>query len=277
VGSRLHYKGRIFPCPSCFSKYRGKTFWTNVSRSLLLVGHLFIRLFYRSYTEEDDNHLVRYLARRIPDKSHGGRYGHKIYKDLAFRVFISFIYLRLHHDDFFPQTDLYPWSARHSWQSWLERYKKNADRLDPPIEAVVAGENINAYAKGVFPYKRYEVIYPTNRGRILDDVEEDEEMEEVEEEEEDEENQGEDEENQQEQEQEQESETNEARLTITSRSKVDAREAKRLSAPEVPRRAERSASSPHIADRTWPPVRKKRSTCIGKSAEQPVKLRLRQD
>src|ERR1700742_4310658 len=102
------------------------------------------------YTEEDDNHLVNYLAHRIPLKTHGGRFGHKIYKDLVLRVSIPSSTHIYFPNSFFQQTDLYPWAARHSWQSWLERYKKNANRLDPLIEEAVEENNIDPYGKGVY-------------------------------------------------------------------------------------------------------------------------------
>ena len=32
----------------------------------------------------------------------------------------------------------YPWAARHTWQSWRERYRKRQDFFDPIIERIVA-------------------------------------------------------------------------------------------------------------------------------------------
>ncbi|KIJ45600.1 hypothetical protein M422DRAFT_29722 [Sphaerobolus stellatus SS14] len=63
------------------------------------------------FNETDDNHLISYIARRLPDPTMRGRTGNKLYQDLCNR------------------PDLYPWSARHPWQSWRERFKNNSNRF----------------------------------------------------------------------------------------------------------------------------------------------------
>ena len=47
------------------------------------------------YTEEDDDHLCLFLARRIPDPTEGGRMGNEIYKEQAKMVCISLCIINL--------------------------------------------------------------------------------------------------------------------------------------------------------------------------------------
>ncbi|ELU43958.1 rap1 myb domain-containing protein [Rhizoctonia solani AG-1 IA] len=88
------------------------------------------------FTTEDDNNLARFIAKRIPDKSEGGRTGNNLYKDLCER------------------TDVYPWAAGHTWQSWRNRYRKKQDYFDPIIDKYVQTRQGNGDRKGEFQYSR---------------------------------------------------------------------------------------------------------------------------
>jgi len=67
------------------------------------------------YTMEDDLHLVQYIGKRIPDAAKGGRTGNTLYIELCQRI------------------DDYPWAARHSWQSWRNRYRSRQLIFDMDI------------------------------------------------------------------------------------------------------------------------------------------------
>ncbi|KAL5635789.1 hypothetical protein ACGC1H_004552 [Rhizoctonia solani] len=88
------------------------------------------------FTTEDDNNLARFIAKRIPDKSEGGRTGNNLYKDLCER------------------TDIYPWASAHTWQSWRNRYRKKQDYFDPIIDKYVQIRQDNGDSKGEFQYSR---------------------------------------------------------------------------------------------------------------------------
>ncbi|KAH7105609.1 hypothetical protein BKA62DRAFT_754750 [Auriculariales sp. MPI-PUGE-AT-0066] len=77
------------------------------------------------YTPEDDNCLIAYIARRIPNKKKEGRLGNKLYQELC------------------EDERSYPWAAHHPWSSWRERYKKCITRMDPLIDQYVAHHNID--------------------------------------------------------------------------------------------------------------------------------------
>ncbi|KAI5121324.1 hypothetical protein M0805_003791 [Coniferiporia weirii] len=77
-----------------------------------------------AFSDEDEAHLCNWIATVIPYKESGGRTGNKIYQELVSRA----------------NSPGYGWVERHTWQSWRERYKKNAARLDQHIAAIV---NIN--------------------------------------------------------------------------------------------------------------------------------------
>ncbi|KAF8842633.1 hypothetical protein BDN67DRAFT_1001525 [Paxillus ammoniavirescens] len=66
------------------------------------------------YTNDDDTHLMRYLARYSASKA--GRSGANLYRDLEAN-----------------KDDRWPWADRHPWQSWRERYIKKAEYFDPRI------------------------------------------------------------------------------------------------------------------------------------------------
>ncbi|KAL1746285.1 hypothetical protein HDZ31DRAFT_62311 [Schizophyllum fasciatum] len=87
-------------------------------------------LFRVAFTPSDDDHLVRFLATHLPDKSAGGRLGQEPYKRL-----VSL------YDENDPDTYAFKWVRRHTYQSWQERYKKNQARLDPLIDAIALRED----------------------------------------------------------------------------------------------------------------------------------------
>ncbi|CAE6423446.1 unnamed protein product [Rhizoctonia solani] len=88
------------------------------------------------FTTEDDNNLARFIAKRIPDKLEGGRTGNNLYKDLCER------------------TDIYPWAAGHTWQSWRNRYRKKQDYFDPIIDKYSQTRQSDGDRKGEFQYSR---------------------------------------------------------------------------------------------------------------------------
>ncbi|KAI6012046.1 hypothetical protein EDC04DRAFT_2716718, partial [Pisolithus marmoratus] len=59
-------------------------------------------------------YLMKYLAKYCPSKQ--GRAGNSVYKDLVENA-----------------EGHWPWARHHTWQSWRERYKKNAKYFDPKI------------------------------------------------------------------------------------------------------------------------------------------------
>ncbi|KAJ7343144.1 hypothetical protein DFH08DRAFT_702737 [Mycena albidolilacea] len=77
-----------------------------------------------AFSEDDDYHLVEYLATLIPDKSDGGRLGNNIYKSL------------MENHEALPEE--YGWVLRHTWQSWRERYKKRQGWFDERITELAA-------------------------------------------------------------------------------------------------------------------------------------------
>ncbi|KAJ7601379.1 hypothetical protein DFH06DRAFT_1026243, partial [Mycena polygramma] len=84
------------------------------------------------FTEEDEQNLVDWIAQRIPMKEQGGRTGIKLYQQLEARSGQSG----------------YEWVTRHTWQSWRERYKKNASRLDPLIDIAVKKKATHGHDEG---------------------------------------------------------------------------------------------------------------------------------
>ncbi|KAI6037840.1 hypothetical protein EDC04DRAFT_2092649 [Pisolithus marmoratus] len=66
------------------------------------------------FSEEHDMYLMKYLAKYCPGKQ--GRAGNSVYKDLVENA-----------------EGHWPWARHHTWQSWRERYKKNAKYFDPKI------------------------------------------------------------------------------------------------------------------------------------------------
>ncbi|KAF5315723.1 hypothetical protein D9611_004862 [Ephemerocybe angulata] len=75
-----------------------------------------------SFTEEDDNHLARYITRLIPDPEAGGLTGNEFYQFLVRSGEVD------------PE---YAWALRHPWQSWRNRYKENAATFQERVELLI--------------------------------------------------------------------------------------------------------------------------------------------
>ncbi|KAJ6574920.1 hypothetical protein B0H19DRAFT_1126385 [Mycena capillaripes] len=90
------------------------------------------------FTEEDEQNLANWIATKIPYKETGGRTGNRLYQQLC---------------DLSGDPE-YAWVTRHTWQSWRERYKKNATRLDTLISVIVAAKKPAAGEKGQYGYVR---------------------------------------------------------------------------------------------------------------------------
>ncbi|QRW00427.1 BRCA1 carboxy-terminus (BRCT) domain protein [Ceratobasidium sp. AG-Ba] len=88
------------------------------------------------FTTEDDSRLAQFIAKRIPNKTDGGRTGNNLYKDLCDR------------------TDIYPWAAAHTWQSWRNRYRKKQEYFDPIIDDYAAKRQHSGDGKGEYGYSR---------------------------------------------------------------------------------------------------------------------------
>ncbi|KAF8912026.1 hypothetical protein CPB84DRAFT_1820728 [Gymnopilus junonius] len=75
------------------------------------------------FTYEDDNRLCKYLAKLMPEKAAGGRQGINVYKQLLWMAKEI--------------PDRYGWGARHTPESWKERYKKHQSEFDVRIDEIV--------------------------------------------------------------------------------------------------------------------------------------------
>ncbi|KIM85362.1 hypothetical protein PILCRDRAFT_778079 [Piloderma croceum F 1598] len=100
------------------------------------------------FTEDDEEHLAVWIAAKIPYKETGGRTGNRLYQQLC----------EMSAD---PE---YAWVSRHTWQSWRERYKKNATRLDTLIAAIVEKKKPAQGEKGQYGYVR-QAEAKSKRGR----------------------------------------------------------------------------------------------------------------
>ncbi|KAI0335379.1 hypothetical protein GY45DRAFT_1317337 [Cubamyces sp. BRFM 1775] len=90
------------------------------------------------FTEEDEQHLCNWIAAKIPYKETGGRTGNRLYQQLCEMA----------------SDPEYAWVTRHTWQSWRERYKKNATRLDVKIAEIVEEKKPALGEKGQYGYVR---------------------------------------------------------------------------------------------------------------------------
>ncbi|KDQ18710.1 hypothetical protein BOTBODRAFT_29087 [Botryobasidium botryosum FD-172 SS1] len=90
----------------------------------------------REYTPEDEQNLIEFIGKRIPDPASGGRTGNNLYKDLCAR------------------TDEYPWAANHTWESWRNRYKKNREKYDVEIAKWVKEHPQPVGQKGQYGHAR---------------------------------------------------------------------------------------------------------------------------
>ncbi|KAF9068062.1 hypothetical protein BDP27DRAFT_1383750 [Rhodocollybia butyracea] len=101
------------------------------------------------FTEEDEHKLCEWIAAKIPYKSTGGRTGNKLYQQLC----------EMHNQ---PE---YAWVARHTWQSWRERYKKHSPRLDKLIDNVVSTTKPTPGEKWQYGYVRQGDEKPPRKKR----------------------------------------------------------------------------------------------------------------
>ncbi|KAL6308569.1 hypothetical protein BKA93DRAFT_925776 [Sparassis latifolia] len=92
-----------------------------------------------AFTARDDENLCKYIAAVIPNKEEGGRTGLEIYKRLVQ----------------WAEKPGREWVLRHTPMSWLERYKKNWQRLDPIIEQYVEENPPRADGKGLYERSRF--------------------------------------------------------------------------------------------------------------------------
>ena len=105
------------------------------------------------FTEEDEEKLCEWIAAKIPYKEIGGRTGNRLYQqlcDLVSPLFPSPSSLIC----FQSAESEYAWVSRHTWQSWRERYKKNAERLDKVIAGIVEEKMPQRGEKGQYGYVR---------------------------------------------------------------------------------------------------------------------------
>jgi len=63
----------------------------------------------------------------------------------------------------------YSWVTRHTWQSWRERYKKNSQRLDTLIQAIVEQKKPSLGEKGQYGYVRKPEEKPKRSRKRKDD------------------------------------------------------------------------------------------------------------
>ncbi|KAJ2919039.1 hypothetical protein MD484_g1394, partial [Candolleomyces efflorescens] len=90
------------------------------------------------FTDDDEERLCQWIADKIPYKETGGRTGNRLYQQLCDQA----------------GDPEYAWVNRHTWQSWRERYKKNATRLDAMIAGIVEQKRPAHGEKGQYGYVR---------------------------------------------------------------------------------------------------------------------------
>ncbi|KAG0709028.1 hypothetical protein DFH29DRAFT_890225 [Suillus ampliporus] len=96
------------------------------------------------FTEEDEQRLCEWIAAKIPYKQTGGRTGNRLYQQLCEMI----------------ADPEYAWVSRHTWQSWRERYKKNAVRLDTIIAQIVDQKKPVPGEQGQYGYVRQDEEKP---------------------------------------------------------------------------------------------------------------------
>ncbi|KAG1826127.1 uncharacterized protein BJ212DRAFT_1318173 [Suillus subaureus] len=92
------------------------------------------------FTEDDEQRLCEWIAAKIPYKQTGGRTGNRLYQQLCEMI----------------ADPEYAWVSRHTWQSWRERYKKNAVRLDTMIAQIVDQKKPIPGEQGQYGYVRQD-------------------------------------------------------------------------------------------------------------------------
>ncbi|KAI0029612.1 hypothetical protein K488DRAFT_56018, partial [Vararia minispora EC-137] len=103
----------------------------------------------QQFSEQDEMHLCQWIAEKIPYKETGGRTGNRLYIQLVERA----------------SDPSYAWVSRHTWQSWRERYKKNATRLDAIIANIVEERKPALGEKGQYGYVRKPEEKASSRSR----------------------------------------------------------------------------------------------------------------
>ena len=107
------------------------------------------------FTEEDEEKLCEWIAAKIPYKEIGGRTGNRLYQQLCDLVSPIFHFFCSSSLILFQSAESeYAWVSRHTWQSWRERYKKNAERLDKVIARIVEEKMPQRGEKGQYGYVR---------------------------------------------------------------------------------------------------------------------------
>ncbi|KAJ4486322.1 hypothetical protein J3R30DRAFT_3697829 [Lentinula aciculospora] len=112
------------------------------------------------FSEEDERKLCEWIAAKIPFKSTGGRTGNKLYQQLCEMS---------NHPE-------YGWVTRHTWQSWRERYKKNAVRLDKIVDNIVSTTKPNQGEKWQYGYVRQDEEKPKKKRKRPSKHEDDQEF-----------------------------------------------------------------------------------------------------
>ncbi|KAF9228978.1 hypothetical protein BS17DRAFT_772836 [Gyrodon lividus] len=103
------------------------------------------------FTQGHDLFLMKYIAKYCPTKDR--RSGRTLYQDLVAN-----------------KNGLWPWSKQHSWQSWRERYVKNAQHFDPHIakyqqkSGIPRSQEAGSH-KAVANGRRLPVPLPENSGK----------------------------------------------------------------------------------------------------------------
>lgn len=106
------------------------------------------------FNEEDEERLCNWIATKIPYKETGGRTGNRLYQQLCDLVCCVHIVLQTTNNWLQSGDPEYAWVTRHTWQSWRERYKKNAKRLDALIARIVDQKKPAQGEKGQYGYVR---------------------------------------------------------------------------------------------------------------------------
>ena len=119
------------------------------------------------FTDDDEQHLCKWIAEKIPYKATGGRTGNKLYQQLCEMVRLTTSSPNPPRLISFEQSNDpgYSWVGRHTWQSWRERYKKNAERLDSQINRYVDEKKPAPGEKGQYGYVRQAEASPKKTRR----------------------------------------------------------------------------------------------------------------
>jgi hypothetical protein len=109
--------------------------------------------------------LPKFLTRRLVVGPATDSISNSVTWYVASSRFLSFLALRaMQAND--PE---YSWVTRHTWQSWRERYKKNSQRLDTLIQAIVEQKKPSLGEKGQYGYVRKPEEKPKRSRKRKDD------------------------------------------------------------------------------------------------------------